>query len=60
MQMNRPKWTRFLAVGMAIIIFGPATTLWLLEEKSLPCKIVKMVRMEGIERGTSPTAVESF
>jgi hypothetical protein len=60
MQMNRPQWTRFLAVGIAITIFAPATTPGLLEEMSLCGKIVKMIKMEGIERDTSPTAVENF
>jgi hypothetical protein len=60
MQMNRLKWTRFPALGIAIIIFAPAATPGPLEETSLRCKIVKMVRMEGSERETSPTAVEDF
>jgi hypothetical protein len=60
MQMNRPKWTRFLAVGIAISIFAPATTPGLLEETSLRGKIVTIIKMEGIKRGTSPTAVENF
>jgi len=60
MQMNRPKWTRFLAVGIAITIFAPALSPGLLEEGSLRCIIVKTVKMEGIERGTSPTTVENF
>jgi hypothetical protein len=59
MEMNRPKWAFFLVVGMAIIIFAPVATLRLLEGRSLRCKIVKMITMEGIERGASPTAVET-
>jgi hypothetical protein len=60
MQMNRPKWTHFPAVAIGIIVFDPATTLWLLEETSLRRKIAKTVKMEGIERGTSPTAVANI
>jgi hypothetical protein len=58
--MNRPKWKVFLVVGIAIIISAPAATLRLIEEGSLRCKIVKAVKMEGIERGTSPTTVTNF
>jgi hypothetical protein len=60
MELNRSKWRLFLVVGIALIIFDPATTLWLLEETSLRRKIAKTVKMEGIERGTSPTAVANI
>jgi hypothetical protein len=43
MEMNRSKWTLFLAVGIAIIIFDPAAALRLLEERGLRYKIGKML-----------------
>jgi hypothetical protein len=60
MELNRSKWRLVLVVGIALIIFDPATTLWLLEETSLRRRIAKTVKVEGIERGTSPTAVANI
>ena len=60
MQMRRPKWQLFPVVGTATSIFAPAATLRLIEETSLRCETVKTVEREGIEQGTSPTAVENF
>jgi hypothetical protein len=54
------KWKLLLVVRIASIIVAPAATLRLLEETSLRGKIVKMVKMGDIERGTLPTAVNNF